>query len=113
PSWSRTTASVFVPPTSMPSRRSSGRGMQLLDRLVVEVVAERARARRGEAALAAPDVVAAQRDDADALSIAQPLGRDRSSRLAVEHGDDVGNRGDHASVLERNEVLVLDLDPQR
>ena len=44
-SRSSTTASVFVPPTSMPIRRS-GRRMRHLERRVVEVVAEGARARR-------------------------------------------------------------------
>ena len=44
-SRSSTTASVFVPPTSMPTRRSDRR-TQHLDRDVVEVVAEGPRARR-------------------------------------------------------------------
>src|SRR5581483_9740597 len=113
PARSRSTASVFVPPTSMPRRRSSCRCMQLLHRLVVEVVAEHAWPRHRESAVAPPDRMAGECDHADALPVSEALGGDRCARLVVEHGDDVGDRGEDASLLERDEVLVLDLESQR
>src|SRR5262249_51373063 len=114
-SWAAlsSTASVCVPPTSTPIRRSGARGKSVLHRDVVEVVAKRARAGDLQAALAAPQRVARQRDHRDALAEAQHLGRDRLAALVVDQRDQVGNAAQHAPVLEGREVLVLDLDAQQ
>ena len=86
---------------------------ELLDRDVVEVVAEGRGPASSRPARRPPDRVAREGDDRDALAVAQPLGRDRLARLGVEHGDEVGHDRQHLAVLERDEVLVLDLEPQR
>src|SRR5439155_17901754 len=112
PSLSSTTASVFVPPTSMPKRKSSPR-TQLLHGDVRVVVAERARAGQLQTAGRAPDRIARIRDHRDALPVAQPLGRDRLRRLDVEHRDQVGDDRAQLGALERDEVLVLDLEHER
>src|SRR5215471_7527043 len=108
---SRITASVLVPPTSMPRRQSSTGTGEILHGLVVEVVAERARAHDGDALVGPPDRVAGEGNHGNPLAVADPLGHDRVGGLAVEHADEVGDRGEDAAALQRDQVLVLQLEP--
>src|SRR5579875_1793060 len=108
-SASRMTASVFVPPTSIPRRKSSAGTGQFLHGHVVELVADRARPGDGKACRAAPHRVAPHGDDRDPLPVPHPLGGDRIGGLRVQHGDQVGNGGEHPALLERDQVLVLQL----
>src|SRR6266568_4545950 len=86
------TASVLVPPTSMPRRQSSCSTGKLLHWQVIEVVAERPRPGDGEPGLAPPDRVAAEGDDRDPLTVPDPLGHDGIGSLAVQHRDQVRDR---------------------
>ena len=78
----------------------------MLDRDVIEVVAEGARAGHLDAAPRAPDRIAREGDHGHALAVAETLGRDRLRRLAVDHGDQVGHGGQHAAVLGMLEPLI-------
>ncbi len=86
---------------------------ELLHRDVVEVVAERPRPGQREAGLRAPHRVAGERHDRHPLAVAEPLGVDRVAGLRVEHGDDVRHHRPRAAALERDQVLVLDLQLQQ
>src|SRR5882757_3526998 len=108
-SRSRTTASVCVPPTSMPSRRSRANGMAVLHRDVVEVVAEGAWPGDLDSCGRAPDRRAGKGQKQDALPVADVLGRYRVRCLGVDHGDEVRHAGQHLPVLERDQVLILNL----
>src|SRR5712691_583635 len=110
---SMTTASVLVPPTSMPRRQSSCGTGKLLHWQVVEVIPERPRAGDGESRVAAPDRVAAEGDHRDPLAVPDPLGHDRVGGLAVQYRDQVRDRGQHPPPLQRDEVLVLQLQPDQ
>ena len=91
-------------------RRGTG---QLLHGQVVEVVAERARPGELDARLGPPDRVAGEGDHGDPLAVGDPLGPDRVGRLGVQHGDQVGHRGEHAAALQCYQVLVLQLQPDQ
>src|SRR5499426_3914642 len=107
------TASVLVPPTSMP-RRCSGTGMgELLHGQVIEVVAERPRPGHGDPALGPPDRIACESDHRHPLPVPQYLGGDRVGGLPVQHRDQVGHRGEHAPAFQRHQVLVLQLQPDQ
>src|SRR5207244_2245414 len=106
-SRSRTTASVLVPPTSTPRRRSPDR-MKLLHRDVVELVPEGPRAGDVQSALAPPDGVAGEGDHRHPLAVAEALGRDGLGGLGVDHRDDVGDHGQGPAALQGHQVLVLD-----
>src|SRR5215475_14310609 len=107
------TASVLVPPTSMP-RRYSGPGTgELLHWLVVEVVAEHARPGHGDPGPGPPDRIAGESDHRHPLPIPDRLGGDRVAGLAVQHRDQVGYRGQHTPALQRHQVLVLQLQPDQ
>ena len=60
-----------------------------------------------------PALVGRSGDHADALTVAQSLGRDGLPRLAVEHHDEVGGGRQHPPVRFRDEVLVLELQSER
>src|SRR5262249_6838994 len=105
------TASVLVPPTSMP-RRYSGAGMgELLHGQVIEVVAERPRTGHGDPALGPPDRVAGEGDHRHPLAVPQHLGGNRVGGLAVQHRDQVGHRGEHAPAFQRHQVPGPPLQP--
>src|SRR5262249_47151962 len=107
------TASVLVPPTSMP-RRCSGAGTgALLPGLVIEVVVERPRPGRREPALGPPNRIARESDHRHPLAVPERLGGDRVGGLAVQHRDQVGHRGEHAPAFQRYQVLVLQLQPDQ
>src|SRR5262249_666533 len=107
------TASVLVPPTSMP-RRYSGAGMgELLHGQVIEVVAERPRPGHGDPRLGPPDRIAGEGDHRPPLAVPQHLGGNRVGGLAVQHRDQVGHRGEHAPAFQRHQVLVLQLQPDQ
>src|ERR1022692_3956046 len=110
---SRMTASVLVPPTSMPRRQSSSGTGKLLHGQVVEVVAECPGTRGLDPSLRPPDRVAAEGDHRDPLAVPDPLGHDRVGGLAVQHRDQVGNGGEHPALLERYQVLVLQFQPDQ
>src|SRR5581483_7676857 len=110
-SASRTAASVLVPPTSMPSRRSGRAGTVASRGDVGEVVAERRRPGHGQALGRPPHRIDGEGDDADLLAVAEPLGDDGFAAVHVEDGDDVGDAGPHGAVLDGDQVLVLDLQP--
>src|SRR5690348_3081270 len=72
-SRSMTTASVWVPPTSMPSRRSSVCGMGALHRNEVDVVAEGAGTGDLDPCRGAPDRRGGEGQHHDALAVADAL----------------------------------------
>src|SRR6266567_2044127 len=88
---SRITASVFVPPTSMPRRQSGCGTGKLLHGQVVEVVAECPRASGCDPSWCPPDRVAGEGDHRDSLAVPDPFGHDRAGRLAVQHRYQVGD----------------------
>src|SRR5262249_22567174 len=97
-----------VPRNAAPRARSSrswrvnSRAMPhpepLLDRNVVDVVAEVARPGEREPCIGAPARVARRRDHGDAEAVAQLLGRDRLAGLRVEDDDQVGHGDDDLAV---------------
>src|SRR5215470_16139043 len=107
------TASVLVPPTSMPRRQSGAGTGELLDRQVLEVVTEGPRPGDLDPRLGPPDRVTGESDHRDPLPVADPLGRDRIRRLAVQHRDQVRHGGQHPAALERHEILVLQFQPEQ
>src|SRR5215470_16345400 len=107
------TASVFVPPTSMP-RRCSGTGIgELLHGQVIEVIAERPWPGHGDPALGPPDGIAGESNHRHPLAVPQHLAGDRIGGLAVHDRDQVGHRGAHAPAFQRHQVLVLQLQPDQ
>src|SRR5215475_2682149 len=107
------TASVLVPPTSMP-RRYSGPGTgELLHGQVIEVVVERARPGHGDPALGPPDRITGKSDHRHPLAVPDHLGGDRVGGLAVQHRDQIGHRGEQAAAFQRHQVLVLHLQPDQ
>src|SRR3984885_16017826 len=75
------TASVLVPPTSMPRRKSGAGTGELLHGQVVKVVAEGPRAGDRDAPLSPPHWVAAEGDHHDPLAVLDPFRRDRVGGL--------------------------------
>jgi alkyldihydroxyacetonephosphate synthase len=80
--------------------------MELLDWHVLEVVAERPRPRDLDPARRPPDRVARERDDANALAVAEPLGGDRLGRLRVDDRDQIRHRGEHAVAFPGDETEI-------
>src|SRR5262245_19091831 len=107
------TASVLVPPTSMPRRQSGAGTGELLDRQVLEVVTEGPRPGDLDPRLGPPDRVTGEGDHRDALPVADPLGHDRIRRLAVQYRDQVGHGGQYPAAFECHEVLVLQLQSEQ
>src|ERR1700761_5403453 len=107
------TASVLVPPTSTPRRQSGGGTGELLHGQVVELVAERARPGDRDSLPGPPDRIAGEGDHRDPLAVGDPLGPDRAGRLAVQHADQVGDRGEDPVAFQRHQVLVLQLQPDQ
>src|SRR4029079_2164159 len=85
----------LVPPTSTPRRQSGGGTGELLHGQVVELVAERARPGDRDSRLVPPYGAAGEGDHRDPLAVGDPLGHDGVGRLAVQHADQVGHRGEH------------------
>src|SRR5262249_55482985 len=107
------TASVLVPPTSMP-RRCSGAGTgELLHGQVIEFVVERPRPGHFDPAFGPPDRIAGEGDHRHPLAVPDRLGGDRVGRLAIQDRDQVGHRGEHAPTFQRHQVLVLQLQPDQ
>src|SRR3954467_6757039 len=112
-SASMTIASVLVPPTSTPSSRSEeGIGRLRGEQGVTDVIAERGGPDDREPGLRAPYLRAWRRDHGDALAEAQTLRHERSTGVGGQHGDDVGDPGSHTALLEGEQELVLELDPE-
>src|SRR5215467_4418528 len=107
------TASVLVPPTSMPRRQSGAGTGKLLHRQVVEVVTEGSRPGDLDPRRGPPDRVTGEGDHRDPLPVADPLGHDRIRRLAVQHRDQVGHAGQYPAALECHEVLILQFQPEQ
>src|SRR5215472_6094751 len=107
------TASVLVPPTSMPRRYSGAGTGELLHGQVVEVVAEGPRPGHRDPALGPPDRIAGESDHRHPLAVPDRLGEDRIGGLAVQHRDQIGHRGEHAPTFQRHQVLVLQLQPDQ
>src|SRR6516164_7140540 len=107
------TASVFVPPTSIPRRYSGAGTGELLHGLIVELVAERARPGHIDPALGPPDRIAGEGDQGDPLAVPDRLGEDRVGGLAVEHCDQVRHRREHTAAFQRHQVLVLQFQPDQ
>src|SRR5436190_13145614 len=109
---SSSTASVLVPPTSIPMRRitlHSSASALFENGTEIQVVTKGAGADEFEAARAGQDGGSGQRHHRDALAVAHRLGADRMTRDALEHADQVGRHrhrlafapGDDPFVLER------------
>src|SRR5262245_50665458 len=100
--------------TSRRATRSDSRPQAeaLLDRDVLDVVAEVAGADEGQSLWRAPAGVARRRDHRDPEAISQLLGRDRLAGLGIEDDDQVRYRGDDLSVADRDQVLVLEADAE-
>src|SRR5215471_5876041 len=102
------TASVLVPPTSIPIRRFTP--VSRKHALELEVVAERAR----------PDVLETfgsqehrrrrQRDHADALAVAQGLRADRVARDGIQDADEIGRHHAGLAVEPADRELVLECE---
>src|SRR2546421_4025479 len=107
------TASVLVPPTSMPRRYSGAGTGELLHRQVIEFVVERPRPSHGDPALGSPDRIAGESDHRHPLAVPDRLGADRVGGLAIQHRDQVRHRGEHAAAFQRHQVLVLQLQPDQ
>src|SRR5215471_14476140 len=107
------TASVLVPPTSMPRRYSGAGTGELLHGQVVEVVAEGPRPGHRDPALGPPDRIAGESDHRHPLAVPDRLGEDRVGGLAVQHRDQIGHRGEHTPTFQRHQVLVLQLQPDQ
>src|SRR5262249_51291052 len=112
-----------VPRNAAPRARSSrscrvsSRAMNhpepLLDRHVVDVVAEVARPGEREPGVGAPARIARRRDHGDAEAVAELLRRDRLAGLRIEHDDQVRHRDDDLAVTKRDEMLVLEAKLER
>src|SRR6267143_3577370 len=121
------TASVFVPPTSIPILRRSGCAglrrstfcprspvfISCEHRLEVEVVAERARAHVLQPLRRQEDRGRGERDDGHALAVAQRLGADGVARDRVEHADQVRRRHARRAVEPADGELVLEGEGER
>src|SRR4051794_12119807 len=105
------TASVLVPPTSMPMRRPVP--MTRPHGLEVEVVAEGAGPHRTQPLRRRPDRRRGEGDDVDALAVPDALGDDSVARVDVEQRDDVRNRRQRLAVLQDDQVLVLELQAEQ
>src|SRR5215467_7184315 len=107
------TASVLVPPTSMPRRQSGAGTGELLHWQVVEIVAKRPRSRDRDTRLGPPERIAAERDHRNALPVPDPFGWYGVGGLGVQHRDQVRDGGKHPAALEGDQVLVLQLQPDQ
>src|SRR5215472_9446056 len=81
----------------------------LLDRHVVDLVAEVARTGQRDPGRRAPLGITSDANHHYPISVAQVLGGDRISQFGVENGDQVWHRGDDAVISESNQVFVLEL----
>ena len=111
---SRMTASVLVPPTSMPRRQFR----RVRHRRAPPRAGNRSRSRTPAArprrpARGPPERMAGERDHRDPLAVPEHLGGDRVGGLAVQHRNQVGHRGEHAAAFQRDQVLVLQLQPDQ
>src|SRR6516164_2868246 len=121
---SSSTASVLVPPTSMPIRRIApslplprmrGRGREgVEDRTEVEVIAEGARPDMLEPLLCQKDRRGRERHDRHAPAIADRLGAEGLARDGVENADQIGRHRERHFIAPRHYPLVLerDLEPR-
>src|SRR6516162_4722067 len=119
---SSSTASVLVPPTSMPIRRIAptlplprmrGREWEgVEDRTEVEVIAEGARPDMLEPLLCQKDRRGRERHDRHAPAIADRLGAKGLARDGVEHADQIGRHRQRHSIAPRHHPLVLERDLQ-
>src|SRR5215470_7767575 len=107
------TASVLVPPTSIPRRYSGAGTGELLHGQVIEVVVERPRPGHGDPALGPPDRITGKSDHRHPLAVPDHLGGDRFGGLAVQHRDEIGHRSEQTPAFQRHQVLVLHLQPDQ
>src|SRR6185436_8906081 len=108
---SSSTASVLVPPTSIPMRRinlHSSASALFEDGTEIQVVAKGAGADEFEAARAGQDGGSGQCHHGDTLAVADRLGADRMARDALEHADQVGRHRDGLAFAPGDDPLVLE-----
>src|SRR6266542_850197 len=107
---SSSTASVLVPPTSIPMRRinlHSSASALFENGTEIQVVAKGAGADEFEAARAGQDGGSGQRHNGDTLSVADRLGADRMARDALEHADQVWRHRDGLAFAPGDDPFVL------
>src|ERR1700682_3110000 len=112
---SSSTASVLVPPTSIPMRRitlHSSASALFENGTEIQVVAKGAGADEFEAARACQDGGSRQRYHGDALAIANRLGADRMARDALKHADQVWRHRDGLAFAPGDDPFVRELEFQ-
>src|SRR4051794_958469 len=102
---SSSTASVLVPPTSIPMRRIP---LDSKNRTKIQVVAKGAGADELQPARAGQHLGRLQRHHGDALAVADGLGADGVARDAFEHADQVGTHRDRLLLAPGDDPLVLE-----
>src|SRR5258706_932284 len=110
-SQSSSTASVLVPPTSIPMRRMtlhSCASALVENRKEVQVVAEGARADEFEAPRAGQHRGSPHRHHGDALAVADRLGADRMAGQSLKHADQVRTHRDRLALAPGDDPLVLE-----
>src|SRR5882724_986990 len=108
---SSSTASVLVPPTSIPMRRinlHSSASALFENRTEIQVVAKGAGTDEFEAARARQDGGSRQRHHGDTLAVANRLGADRMARDALKHTDQVRRHRDRLALAPGDDPLVLE-----
>src|SRR5258708_248703 len=108
---SSSTASVLVPPTSIPMRRinlHSSASALFENGTEIQVIAKGAGADEFEAARAGQDGGSRQRHHGDTLAVADRLGADRMARDALEHADQIWRHGDGLTFAPGDDPLVLE-----
>src|SRR5215207_3842965 len=114
-SSSSSTASVLVPPTSIPMRRInlySSPSALFENGTEIQVVAKGAGADEFEAARARQDGGRRQRHHGDALAVADRLGPDRMARDALEYADQVRRHRDGLALAPGDNPFVLEREFQ-
>src|ERR1700716_1257224 len=110
-SSSSSTASVLVPPTSIPMRRinlDSSASALFENGTEIQVVAKGAGADEFEATRACQDGGSRQRHHGDALAVADRLGANRMARDALKHADQVWTHGNGLTFAPGDDPLVLE-----
>src|ERR1700688_3615125 len=107
---SSSTASVLVPPTSIPMRRMtsySGAGALIENGTEIQVVAKSAGADEFEATGTCQHGRSRQRHHRDALAVADRLSADGMARDALKHAGHVWRHGDRLTFTPSDNPLVL------
>src|SRR5258708_3702593 len=112
---SSSTASVLVPPTSIPMRRitlHSSASALFENGTEIQVVAKGAGADEFEATRACQDGRSRQRHHGDTLAVADGLGADRMARDALKHADQVWRHSNGVALAPGDDPLVLEREFQ-